>query len=168
MKRLNAKEKPDRFIPTEDEYHIVLSLARKRVRSSGLDPECVYDLAQEVMVKLVERWNTYDPSKDRTTWINAVALHTFSNLMPELYVVRLPKSTYQRGAEKLRVHSRSESGEETGVHPTVSALFHDPPGFVVDISRAKSDLLQQDTGHSEMELPTILECLWKVYRETKK
>jgi RNA polymerase sigma-70 factor (ECF subfamily) len=60
------------------EHHVRL---RAFVRSLGVVPDWVDDVAQEAFLAAYQGWDTFDPSRDFGRWIRAIALNIVRNEM---------------------------------------------------------------------------------------
>lgn len=58
------------------EHHVRV---RAFVRSLGVDPDWVDDLAQEAFLSAYRDWNSFDASRDFGRWIRAIALNLVRN-----------------------------------------------------------------------------------------
>jgi RNA polymerase sigma-70 factor (ECF subfamily) len=58
------------------EHHVRL---RAFVRSLGVDPDWVDDLAQEALLSAYRDWDSFDESRDFGRWIRAIALNLVRN-----------------------------------------------------------------------------------------
>lgn len=52
---------------------------RAFVRSLGVDPDWVDDIAQEAFVKAFENWESFDPSRDFGKWVRGIAANIVRN-----------------------------------------------------------------------------------------
>ena len=58
------------------EHHVRV---RALVRSLGVDPDWVDDIAQEAFLTAYRRWDTYDPSRDFGKWLRGIAANIVRN-----------------------------------------------------------------------------------------
>ena len=58
------------------EHHVRL---RAFVRSLGVDPDWVDDIAQEALLTAYNQWDRYDPSRDFGKWVRGIAANIVRN-----------------------------------------------------------------------------------------
>lgn len=58
------------------EHHVQL---RAFVRSLGVDPDWVDDIAQEAFLTAYREWNSFDPSRDFGKWLRGIAANIVRN-----------------------------------------------------------------------------------------
>lgn len=66
----------ERFEKQVLEHHVRI---RAFVRSLGVDPDWVDDIAQEAFIKAYRDWASYDPARDFGRWIRGIAANIVRN-----------------------------------------------------------------------------------------
>ena len=117
------RDKQDRFETLVIEHHVRL---RTFVRSLGVDPDWVDDLAQEALLTAYRDWESFDATRDFGKWVRGIAANIVRN--------EIRKDARQRRilqSDLARVLLAREPGSSERAEPVAIAAIRDDREMVV-------------------------------------
>jgi len=122
----------------------VTNLARK----FGVPEDSWEDLAQDVILYILENLSTYDESRTWGAWLYAVSRNTTLRFVMKYKIpVVIPKSTWQRQTSDMKNSpdwSRMSEAVSRGFDPTISRIFIERRGVSVEY-RDEAGYIFRDT-----------------------